>query len=104
MPQLKRIIETAFDRCAEIKPTSVDMTTSDAIKHVINALDSGDLRVAEKINGIWITHHWLKKAVLLSFHIADNQLIEGAETRFFDKIRYNLLIGIPNVFNVMDCV
>lgn len=86
MQQLKRIIETAFDRCAEITPTSVDMTTSDAIKHVINALDSGELRVAEKINGIWITHHWLKKAVLLSFRIADNQLIEGTENCFFDKI------------------
>ncbi|UVK77101.1 MAG: tetrahydrodipicolinate succinylase [Sodalis sp. Ffu] len=86
MQQLQQVIETAFEHRTKISPRSVDATTSEAVKHVINELDSGALRVAEKINGEWVTYQWLKKAVLLSFLIADNQLIEGAETRFFDKI------------------
>lgn len=53
---------------------------------MIALLDSGALRVAEKIDGQWVTHQWLKKAVLLSFRINDNQVIEGAESRYFDKV------------------
>ncbi|MCS5959655.1 2,3,4,5-tetrahydropyridine-2,6-dicarboxylate N-succinyltransferase [Klebsiella pneumoniae subsp. pneumoniae] len=44
------------------------------------------MRVAEKIDGQWVTHQWLKKAVLLSFRINDNQVIDGAENRYFDKV------------------
>lgn len=86
MQSLQQIIETAFEQRAAITPANVDATTRDAVNQVIAALDSGALRVAEKINGEWVTHQWLKKAVLLSFRIADNQLIEGGETRFFDKV------------------
>ncbi|MGL9722210.1 2,3,4,5-tetrahydropyridine-2,6-dicarboxylate N-succinyltransferase [Sodalis sp. (in: enterobacteria)] len=86
MQSLQQIIETAFEQRAAITPANVDGATRDAINHVIASLDSGALRVAEKINGAWVTHQWLKKAVLLSFRIADNQLIEGGETRFFDKV------------------
>ncbi len=42
--------------------------------------------VAEKIDGQWVTHQWLKKAVLLSFRINDNRVIDGAESRYFDKV------------------
>lgn len=86
MQSLQQIIETAFEQRAAITPANVDGATRDAINQVIASLDSGALRVAEKINGEWVTHQWLKKAVLLSFRIADNQLIEGSETRFFDKV------------------
>lgn len=86
MQSLQQIIETAFEQRAAITPANVDGATRDAINQVIASLDSGALRVAEKINGEWVTHQWLKKAVLLSFRIADNQLIEGGETRFFDKV------------------
>ncbi|KFX00197.1 2,3,4,5-tetrahydropyridine-2,6-dicarboxylate N-succinyltransferase [Pectobacterium carotovorum] len=84
--QLQNIIETAFERRAEITPANVDTVTREAVTQAINLLDSGALRVAEKIDGQWVTHQWLKKAVLLSFRINDNQLIEGGETRFFDKV------------------
>ena len=47
---------------------------------MIEGLDSGKYRVAEKIDSEWVTHQWLKKAVLLSFRINDNQIIDGAET------------------------
>lgn len=86
MQQLQTIIEAAFERRAEITPTNVDAVTRDAINQAINLLDSGKMRVAEKINGDWITHQWLKKAVLLSFRINENQLIDGCETNYYDKV------------------
>lgn len=86
MQQLQTIIEAAFERRAEITPTNVDVATRDAINQAIELLDSGKMRVAEKINGGWITHQWLKKAVLLSFRINDNQLIDGGETNYYDKV------------------
>lgn len=86
MHQLQTVIENAFERRAEITPTNVDTQTREAVEQVINGLDCGQLRVAEKVNGNWITHQWLKKAVLLSFRINENQLIEGGETRYYDKI------------------
>ncbi len=86
MQQLQQIIENAFDRLADITPATADKATRDAIGQVIARLDSGTLRVAEKIKGEWITHQWLKKAVLLSFRISDNQLMAGAQTRYFDKV------------------
>lgn len=86
MQQLQQVIDSAFERRAEITPANADQATRDAVNQVISQLDSGALRVAEKINGQWVTHQWLKKAVLLSFRLADNQLIEGGETRFYDKV------------------
>ncbi len=86
MQQLQTIIEAAFEHRAEITPTNVDVATRDAINQAIELLDSGKMRVAEKINGGWVTHQWLKKAVLLSFRINDNQLIDGGETNYYDKV------------------
>jgi len=50
----------------------------DAVDHVLDELGSGRLRVAEKTNGEWHVHQWLKKAVLLSFRLNDMKLVEGA--------------------------
>jgi len=86
MQQLQSVIESAFERRADITPASGGSATRDAINQVIDLLDSGELRVSEKIDGEWVTHQWLKKAVLLSFRINDNQVMEGAETRFYDKV------------------
>ncbi|MDC9590796.1 2,3,4,5-tetrahydropyridine-2,6-dicarboxylate N-succinyltransferase [Xenorhabdus sp. XENO-10] len=86
MQQLQTTIENAFENRVNITPTTVDSATRDAINQVIQMLDSGKLRIAEKIDGQWVTHQWLKKAVLLSFRINDNQVMEGAESRYFDKV------------------
>ena len=63
---------------------------SDAVAHVIGELDAGRLRVAEKLDGAWIVHQWIKKAVLLSFRLADNAPIglggPEAPFRFYDKV------------------
>ncbi len=86
MQQLQNVIESAFERRADITPANVDTVTREAVNRVISLLDSGALRVAEKIDGQWVTHQWLKKAVLLSFRINDNRVIDGAESRYFDKV------------------
>ncbi|NHB89235.1 2,3,4,5-tetrahydropyridine-2,6-dicarboxylate N-succinyltransferase [Photorhabdus tasmaniensis] len=86
MQQLKSIIESAFENRATITPATVNSETRDAVTQVIHLLDSGKLRVAEKIDGQWVTHQWLKMAVLLSFRINENQVMDGAESRYFDKV------------------
>ncbi|MDE1478812.1 2,3,4,5-tetrahydropyridine-2,6-dicarboxylate N-succinyltransferase [Xenorhabdus bovienii] len=84
--EIQAIIDNAFENRTDITPSTVDEATRSAVNQVIQMLDSGKLRVAEKIAGQWVTHQWLKKAVLLSFRINDNQVIEGAESRYFDKV------------------
>lgn len=86
MQQLQNVIESAFERRADVTPANVDTVTREAVNQVIGLLDSGALRVAEKIDGQWVTHQWLKKAVLLSFRINDNKVMDGAETRYYDKV------------------
>ena len=86
MPQLQSIIEEAFERRADITPRNVDAQLKETINTVIEYLDQGKLRVAEKIDGHWVTHQWIKKAVLLSFRIEDNTFIKGGFTNYFDKV------------------
>lgn len=86
MSELKNIIEQAFEQRADITPGTVSAEVKQAVETVITMLDNGSARVAEKIAGEWVVHQWLKKAVLLSFRINDNQVMDGAENRFFDKV------------------
>jgi len=86
MEALRQRIEAAFEARADITPSTVDASVRNDVQHVINMLDKGELRVAEKIDGQWHVHQWLKKAVLLSFRIFDNAVIDGAETKYFDKV------------------
>ena len=86
MEQLQQIIEPAFERRAEITPRNVDAKLKDAVDTVIGHLDHGTLRVADKIDGQWVTHQWLKKAVLLSFRMEDNAFIKGGFTNYYDKV------------------
>lgn len=86
MQDLQQKIEQAFENLAEITPKNADPALKEAVNQVIEALDSGKLRVAEKINGEWVVNQWLKKAVLLSFRLNDNQVLDGAESNYFDKV------------------
>lgn len=86
LTHLAGIIEQAFDNRADIKPTTVSTETKQAILDALSALNDGSARVAEKINGQWQVNQWLKKAVLLSFRIWDNQVMDGAESTYFDKV------------------
>ena len=84
--KLIEIIENAFDNRAAISAASVDASVRDAINDVIAGLDDGSLRVAEKIDGEWVTNQWIKKAVLLSFRIQDNFVTEAPGGAFYDKV------------------
>ena len=86
MTQLENIINNAFEQRADITPANVSSEIRDAVAEAIQRLDSGTARVAEKINGDWVTHQWLKKAVLLSFRINENRLMDGGNTRYYDKV------------------
>ena len=85
--ELQSIIEEAFERRAEITPKTADANTRDAINAVLNKLNSGELRVATRRGvGDWEVHQWLKKAVLLSFRINDNQVMDSGYARYYDKV------------------
>ena len=56
------------------------------MRQVIDQLDAGTLRVAEKIDGTWTTHQWVKKAVLLSFRLDDNRVVRDGYTNYYDKV------------------
>ncbi|NDE00779.1 MAG: 2,3,4,5-tetrahydropyridine-2,6-dicarboxylate N-succinyltransferase [Gammaproteobacteria bacterium] len=83
---LKSLIEAAFEQRAEITPKSISRELRVALDEVLDLLDQGKARVAEKQGGTWVVNDWLKKAVLLYFRAWDNKLIEGGHTRFFDKV------------------
>jgi 2,3,4,5-tetrahydropyridine-2-carboxylate N-succinyltransferase len=65
----------------------VDTHVKEYVTEAIRLLDSGELRVAGKIDGDWVTNEWLKKAVLLSFRIEDNEFMKGGFTNYFDKVQ-----------------
>jgi 2,3,4,5-tetrahydropyridine-2-carboxylate N-succinyltransferase len=91
---LEAAIDEAFERRASITPTSAEPALLAALDHVIHELNTGALRVAEKKDGTWVTHQWIKKAVLLYFRTHDNAVIPDAggsahhavASRWFDKV------------------
>ncbi|MEG0348358.1 MAG: 2,3,4,5-tetrahydropyridine-2,6-dicarboxylate N-succinyltransferase, partial [Acinetobacter sp.] len=86
MSQLSTIIEQAFEDRANYSATDCPTEIRQAVEEALTALDNGTLRVAEKIDGEWVVHQWLKKAVLLSFKLNDNKPIEACDLRFYDKV------------------
>jgi 2,3,4,5-tetrahydropyridine-2-carboxylate N-succinyltransferase len=86
MTELQSVIETAFENRSAITPANADPRLRDAVEDVLAGLDAGKLRVAEKIGAEWVTHQWIKKAVLLSFRIEDNAVIRDGYTSYYDKV------------------
>ena len=79
----KSVIEAAWEGRAALNPGNAPRELRAAVDEAIAGLDSGKLRVAEKSGGEWVTHQWLKKAVLLSFRLEDNRVMES---RYYDKV------------------
>ena len=77
MDETQTIIEQAWERRADLSPGAAPAKIGAAVSQVIAGLDAGTMRVAEKIGSTWMVHQWIKKAVLLSFRIEDNRLLEG---------------------------
>ncbi|MES2905557.1 MAG: 2,3,4,5-tetrahydropyridine-2,6-dicarboxylate N-succinyltransferase [Pseudomonadota bacterium] len=85
--RLEKIIDEAWERRNELQP-GWDTRIDGAVEQTLDSLDNGKLRVAEKIGSTWQTHQWIKKAVLLSFRLRPNVVIQGGPdgARWWDKI------------------
>lgn len=83
---LQQQIEAAFTRRGELSPHNADPALRQAVNDTLAELERGTLRVAEPTADGWQVNEWVKKAVLLSFRLNDNQPIEHGYTRYFDKV------------------
>ena len=84
MLNIEKIIEDAFASRADGFDNKDEVDA--AVQQAIALLDSGKARVAEKKGDDWHVNQWLKKAVLLSFGLRDNELVESGHSRFYDKV------------------
>ena len=84
------VIESAWEDRANLNPKTALAEVRQAVESVIEDLDKGALRVASRTSGggtsQWTVHQWIKKAVLLSFRLADNQVMAGCELQYYDKV------------------
>lgn len=86
--QLQQIIEAAWDNRANISVKSAPKEVAEAVEHVISELNKGRLRVATRESvGKWTVHQWIKKAVLLSFRLKDNEVVKAGDLGFYDKVQ-----------------
>ena len=83
---LQQTIESAFEKRADFSPANAPAEVKQAVAEVLQLLDGGKLRVAEKLGGEWTVNQWVKKAVLLSFRLRDNEIMQGGFTHFYDKV------------------
>ena len=89
--ELQQIIEQAWEDRAGISPNTAPAKVGEAVAHVLEQLNQGALRVAQKDSGEWVVNQWIKKAVLLSFRLEDN-VVTGAAAggvnamQFYDKV------------------
>ena len=84
MSNLEKIISDAWEKKDQINKNS-DKSIIDAINQIIDNLDQGKVRVAEKIKGQWQTHQYVKKAVMLSFKIHEMEVLSGPYSSWYDK-------------------
>lgn len=86
MHTLQTIIEQAFEQRQTLSMSTATPELLAAVNEVLSCLDSGQYRVAEKINEDWVVHQWIKKAVLLSFKLFPNQIVDAGFCQFYDKV------------------
>ena len=85
---LQATIDAAWEDRAKLSPKSAPQDVLDAVEQTIAQLNGGKIRVATRTGvGQWTTHQWIKKAVLLSFRLKDNELMRAGELGFFDKVK-----------------
>jgi 2,3,4,5-tetrahydropyridine-2-carboxylate N-succinyltransferase len=86
MNNLQKVIETAFAQREQLRADNISTELQQTITQVIELLDSGQLRVAEKKSGQWTVNQWVKQAILVAFKSYQNHLIDANFTQFFDKL------------------
>jgi 2,3,4,5-tetrahydropyridine-2-carboxylate N-succinyltransferase len=82
----QRIIDEAFEQRAALSPRAAPPEVLAAVNAVIAGLEAGSLRVAEKRNGNWVVNQWIKKAVLISFRLRDNEISGAGGLHYYDKV------------------
>ena len=85
MNNLENTINKAFDN-KETVNQETQGEIREGVNETLNSLDKGLVRVCEKINGNWIVNQWIKKAILLSFRLNDNEILKGPYSTWFDKV------------------
>ena len=85
MSELKKIIEDAFENRDQINAQTKG-EVRDSVDETLNQLDAGLIRVCEKNDTNWIVNQWIKKAILLSFRLNDNEIIKASHSTWFDKV------------------
>jgi 2,3,4,5-tetrahydropyridine-2,6-dicarboxylate N-succinyltransferase len=83
---LATLLHAAFERRTEFTPKNAPADVRQGVEEALTLLDTGKARVAEKIAGEWKVNDWLKKAVLLSFRLQDNRVIDAGFSKFYDKV------------------
>jgi 2,3,4,5-tetrahydropyridine-2-carboxylate N-succinyltransferase len=83
---LRPIIDDAYEARAQLNPRNTPATLRAAIETVVDLLNEGQVRVAQPKDGAWHVNQWLKKAVLLSFRINDNESMPAGALNFYDKV------------------
>jgi len=83
---LSSIIDEAYEARAQLNPRNTPAALRAAIERAIDLLNEGQLRVAQPEGGAWRVNQWLKKAVLLSFRINDNESMPAGTLNFYDKV------------------
>ena len=86
MHPIQTLIEESFEKRADITPATASPELKSAVMQVIDELDNGRIRVAEKHGDDWVVNQWVKKAVLLSFRIRDNAPMAGGCMQYYDKV------------------
>ncbi|MGL5742668.1 MAG: 2,3,4,5-tetrahydropyridine-2,6-dicarboxylate N-succinyltransferase [Legionella sp.] len=91
MQTLQTLLEHAFEQRQTLSIDTASPELIAAVNEVLSCLDSGQYRVAEKINEEWVVHQWIKKAVILSFKLFHNQVVDSGFCQFYDKVplKYN---------------
>jgi 2,3,4,5-tetrahydropyridine-2-carboxylate N-succinyltransferase len=86
MQELAAIVDRGYEQGGRTDSDAERSGLASAVDTALTMLDTGEARVAEKIDGKWSVHQWLKKAVLLSFRLSGNRIMEGGHSRFYDKV------------------
>lgn len=96
--QLQSLIETAYEKIQKgVAITDLGANESTGIQQTLQLLDQGLIRVAEKKSDQWITHAWVKKAILLYFRLQTNSVFKAGDLEFFDKVpvkKWNDSLGV----------
>ena len=85
MSSFEVIINSAFENRDDVT-ASTEGEIRDAVNNTLDDLDKGKIRVCEKVNNEWIVNQWIKKAILLSFRLNDNEIIKASHATWFDKV------------------